>query len=97
MTLMYLLLGLALLLVILTIYLAILSRHKKSASGSVNLMGATGMVQQGLDPEGAVIIDGELWRARAMNRAWLSASEQIRVVGLDGHLLLVEPVVKQNF
>jgi len=89
---MHLLLGLGLLILILTIYLALLSRDKKSATGALNLIGATGVVQSTLEPEGAVIINGELWRARAATGGRLEANHQIRVVGLAKHLVLVEPL-----
>ena len=42
-----------------------LSRHKKSGTGPIQLLGAEGLVQAELRPEGAVLIKGELWRAPA--------------------------------
>ena len=89
MTLMDLLLGLVVLVLILTAYLIYLSRHKKSATGAINLVGATGIVQSTLDPEGSVIINGELWRARAVNGP-VGDQQRVRVVGVDSHLVLVE-------
>lgn len=82
------LLGMALL--ALTIYLAVLSRHKKSGVGTLDLIGATGLVQSALAPEGAVIIDGELWRARATDGSIMAVHERVRVIGVEGHLVLVE-------
>ena len=43
--------------------LAAVSRHKKSGTGDVRLVGSTGLVDTKLDPHGTVLIQGELWRA----------------------------------
>ena len=72
-----------------------LSRHKKSAAQALNLIGATGFTEGTLDPEGAVIIGGELWRARAKDDQVLKARNWVRVVGTQVHLLVVEPVTNQ--
>jgi membrane-bound ClpP family serine protease len=81
-------LGIALL--ILLLFLVSLSRHKKSGTGAIDLIGATGQTQSALDPEGAVLINGELWRARVQHGR-LESSAPIRVIGSEGHLLVVEP------
>ena len=72
--------------------IAALSHHKKSAMRNLNLIGATGLIESRLDPEGAVIINGELWRARAESGSVLTARNRVRVVGTKLHLLLVEPI-----
>ncbi|MCU1268386.1 MAG: putative protease/transporter [Acidobacteria bacterium] len=74
------------------LFLAGLSRHKKSATGDLKIIGAIGSVESGLDPEGSVIINGELWRARLEKGGVLPARDRVRVVGLQGHLILVEPL-----
>lgn len=72
--------------------IAAASRHKKKSTGSLHLVGRLARVETDVDPEGAVIVDGELWRARlsgegkAMRRGSLA-----RVVGAHGHMLEVEP------
>ena len=88
------LLGLTVTLVVLlcALFLASLSRHKKSATGPLKMMGATGLVESALDPEGSVIINGELWRARVENGSVLQSRDIVRVVGQRGHLVLVESV-----
>lgn len=87
-----LLFGFALLVLILTAYLIFLSRHKKSGTGAVKLMGNTGTAQSTLEPEGAVIVDGELWRARVVNGISVSTNQRVRIVGVEDHLVLVEPL-----
>lgn len=89
MTLTYLLISLVLLGLILTLYLAYLSRHKKSGSGPLDLIGANGTANSDLNPEGSVLVNGELWRAR-ISQGTLAADEPVRVLGVEGHLLLVE-------
>jgi len=84
------LVGLALSLI--ALFLASLSRHKKSASGALKIMGAIGLAETALDPEGSVVINGELWRARVENGRTLQPRERVQVVGVLGHLILVELV-----
>lgn len=79
-----------LLFLLLALFLASLSRHKKSATGNLKIIGAIGVVESAFDPEGSVIIDGELWRARVKNGDDLLVRDRVRVVGTQGHLILVE-------
>lgn len=65
------------------------SRHKKSAFGALSLIGSLGVVTATIDPEGAVIVDGELWRASSSSL--LAPQTKVRVVGVQAHLLVVEP------
>ena len=67
-----------------------LSRHKKSGTGPVNLVGLEGAVESRLDPEGTILIAGELWRARA--NTLIERQTRIRVTGAQAHFLLVESV-----
>ena|SRR4028119_1364125 len=64
--------------------------HRKSAGGASELRGRAARVVYPLEPEGAVLVCGELWRARAQSgdriaRGW------VRIVGARGHWLEVEP------
>jgi len=65
-------------------------RHKKAGAGEVKLIGEQGRVETRLDPEGTVIVAGELWRARSNNGEAIDARARVRVVGMQGHLVLVE-------
>ncbi len=67
-----------------------ISRHKKLATGEIRLIGASALVHSALSPEGAVLISGELWRARSMDGTSIAPHSRVHVVELDGHLLLVE-------
>ena len=69
-----------------------LSRHKKSASSELDLFGATASVEASLEPEGAVLIRGELWPARSRMGDNIERGRSVRVVGAYRYLLVVEPV-----
>jgi membrane-bound serine protease (ClpP class) len=64
-------------------------KHKNSGMGRIQLLGAVALAQTDLDPEGAVLIAGELWRARSVDGTTIAAHSQVEVVQLQGHLLLV--------
>jgi membrane-bound ClpP family serine protease len=68
-----------------------LHAHKKANRLHTPLIGATGFIEQGLDPEGAVIVNGELFRARLNPGVKIVGPARIRVIGADNHLLIVEP------
>jgi membrane-bound serine protease (ClpP class) len=82
-----LLAGLALALIVVT-----LSRHKKDAFGELDLMGARASVETTLEPEGSVLVRGELWRARSRTGVSIERGRAVRVVGASQYLLEVEPV-----
>ena len=86
----YLLLALGLAALFLAIAGISLWKHKKSARGPIQLLGATAYAQTELDPEGAVLIAGELWRARSFDGTTIAANERVEVVQVQGHLLLVK-------
>lgn len=65
-------------------------RHKKASAGEVKLIGELGQVDTKLDPEGTVIVCGELWRAKSNDGAFIGVHTRVRVVGIQGHLVLVE-------
>ncbi|HZG54398.1 MAG TPA: NfeD family protein [Pyrinomonadaceae bacterium] len=70
---------------------AAMSRHQKSAGRPLRLEGRVGIVIEALEPEGAVLVDGELWRARARDGAGI-ARGRVSVVGARGYWLEVEAV-----
>jgi membrane-bound serine protease (ClpP class) len=60
--------------------------------GELNLLGARAMVETTLEPEGSVLVRGELWRARSQTGGRIERGQAVRVIGADRHLLEVEPV-----
>jgi membrane-bound serine protease (ClpP class) len=76
--------ALAALLVVIALY-----RHKNSAAGEVKLIDAIGQVTSDLNPEGSVMVHGELWRARSATGVSITAPVRVRVVEARDHLLIV--------
>ncbi|MFN2512550.1 MAG: NfeD family protein [Pyrinomonadaceae bacterium] len=70
--------------------LAGMSRHKKSATSEFQLVGSRAQVDADLVPEGTVLVQGELWRARSADGTSIASRTVVQVVGLSGHLLLVQ-------
>ena len=64
--------------------------HKRAGAGDIRLVGELARVDTKLDPEGTVIVCGELWRARSKDGAHISTRARVRVVGFEDHLALVE-------
>ena len=77
---------------LLAIILAARSSHAKSGARDLLGIGATGFVNTKLDPDGSILIDGELWLARSKHGAVVDSRKKVIVVGAQGHLLLVEPI-----
>ena len=69
---------------------ALLSRHKKAATGQLKLMDTVAVVATTLEPEGSVLIRGELWRARSRAGLRVERGARVLVVGASRHLLEVE-------
>ena len=67
-----------------------LSRHKKAAVRDFDLPGRAALVVRPLRPEGAVLIEGELWRAVTRTGEVVESGERVCVAGARGHLLEVE-------
>jgi membrane-bound ClpP family serine protease len=69
---------------------AVLSRHKKAGAGDIKLIGEIATVETRLEPEGTIVVCGELWRARSNDGGIISPRARVRVVGHENHLALVE-------
>ncbi|MDQ3258867.1 MAG: NfeD family protein, partial [Acidobacteriota bacterium] len=77
----------------LTLLIAVagISRHRKASPEIIRLIGALASVEKELTPEGAVLVRGELWRARTSGDVIVGRGrDNVRVVGLSNHLLIVE-------
>lgn len=68
-------------------------RHKQGARGDVKLIGRVATIERDLRPDGAVLVAGEVWPARSRTGQSLTRGEcpRVRVVGVAGHWLEVEP------
>jgi len=70
--------------------LVLQAHRRKVQTGSPALIGEIGTAQSPLEPAGKVFVHGELWNA--ISTVNLAVGEQVRVTGVDGLTLLVEPV-----
>ena len=69
------------------------SRQKKSSRLPLRLAGRVASVERTLDPEGFVLVDGELWRARLRGGGRVTVgSANVRVVGARDCVIEVEPL-----
>lgn len=69
------------------------SRQKKYSRSPLHLVGRVASVERALAPEGFVLIEGELWRARVRGVESIErGAQRVRVVGASGCALLVEPL-----
>lgn len=69
------------------------ARRNKVMIGPEALVGALGVAQQELTPEGQILVHGELWVAHADGP--VAAGESVRVRGVEGLKLLVEKTVQR--
>ncbi len=56
------------------------------------MIGELGSVVEAVDPDGVVSVGSARWRARTNRATPVAAGEQVRVVGIDGVTLEVEPL-----
>ena len=65
-------------------------RNVRSVTGEDALMGATGRAATDLDPDGLVMVRGQLWSASSAEG--IEEGEHVKVVGVeDGIKILVAP------
>lgn len=69
--------------------LAVRARRRKVRLGADALVGSAASAMEALNPEGHVLVEGEIWRAVASEP--IAAGEKLLVVGHDQYLLRVEP------
>jgi membrane-bound serine protease (ClpP class) len=74
-------------------YVVHASRQQKYSRLPLNLVGRVASVERALEPEGFVLIEGELWRARVRGAESVGRGGRgVRVVGASGCVLEVEPL-----
>ncbi len=72
---------------------AIAAQRRPPVTGTATLVGAVGQVREALDPEGMVLVGGELWSARS-EAAPVAAGAMVRVTAVEGLRLTVEEVTE---
>jgi len=69
--------------------LALRARRNRVTTGREGMIGEIGIARTQLEPAGKVFVHGELWNAVAKTTVPLGA--RVRVSGIDGLQLIVEP------
>jgi membrane-bound serine protease (ClpP class) len=69
--------------------LVVRAMRRRPATGREGLLGAVGEVRTRVAPRGTVFVGGELWQARSGQP--IDVGSAVRVVGVDGLTLRVEP------
>ena len=76
--------------VALMLFAAVHVRHRRIKTGIEALIGAWGSAVTDLKPQGTVRVAGEFWRATvAKGSNWIGEGEPIKVIGLEGMLVVV--------
>ena len=70
---------------------AVRARFSTPTIGRESMVGELGQALVSVDPEGTVEVRGARWRARTNRATPIDAGDTVRVVGIDGLLLEVEP------
>lgn len=68
------------------------TRFSTPTIGREAMVGAEGTALSGVDPDGTVEINGAPWRARTNRATPIPLGAAVRVVGIDGLVLEVEPL-----
>jgi membrane-bound serine protease (ClpP class) len=90
-------LGLAIPFALITTFLlsiAVRARRNKVETGVEGMMGESGVAVGALNPSGTVLVRGEYWNAQAT--APVAASAPVRITGVDGLTLRVEPALEEK-
>ncbi len=67
------------------------SRFGTPTIGREHLVGASGIADSALEPDGVVTIDGAKWRARAHRAAGIESGSAVEVLAVEGITLQVAP------
>ncbi len=76
--------------VVLLVRAALLAKRKKAVTGDAGMIDSVGVARTDLQPQGKVMVHGELWDARA--KVKVPAGTRVRVKLVDGLTLEVEPM-----
>jgi len=66
------------------------AHRRRPATGAVGLVGETGVAKTPLEPEGTVLVEGELWGARAADDQRVEVGDEVEVVEVKGLRLRVK-------
>jgi membrane-bound serine protease (ClpP class) len=72
--------------------LVIISQRRKPATGDQGLIGEVGTASTDIDGSGKIFVHGEYWNVLAREK--ISKGARVRVTGIEGLVLQVEPVTQ---
>ena len=71
--------------------LGVRAQYRKVTTGAQGMIGEVGVARTALAPEGTVLVEGELWKARVTEGS-IELGQKVRVVAMHGFELTVEKV-----
>jgi membrane-bound serine protease (ClpP class) len=77
-----------------TVWLALKARHRPVVSGHAEIIGASGTALADIEREGWAQVRGETWHV--VTSAPVTGGQKLRVTGIDGLTLRVEPAGRDN-
>lgn len=72
------------------------TRNTPLLTGAEHYTGQSAITHQELAPHGRVRFESQLWNAEVRSGQHVSAGQPVRIVGIDGLTLLVEPVAEPS-
>lgn len=79
----------------LLLYIIFNSRQQKLKNNEENLIGLIAIAETDLDLQGIILVSGEVWKAIA--RVKILKGSKVKVIGTQGVLLEVEPILPKVF
>jgi len=78
------------------IHIAVIpSFHRKQVTGREGMIGMQGTVVKPLTPVGVIIVKGEHWNAKSVDKH-IEAGEDVEIIGIDGLILSVVRLQHKN-
>jgi len=74
---------------------ALLAQKRRPTTGREALIGKRAVVRAPLQPEGIILLAGELWKARAAEGT-IGLGQTVEVVGMDGFTVIVRAVESES-
>ncbi len=76
--------------IVILLRFAVAAHKKKAVTGEAGMIDSVGVARTDLEPEGKILVHGEIWDARASQK--IAKGTRVRVRKVDGLTLVVEPV-----
>ncbi len=77
-------------LLVVSVIAVVRSQRRAPSTGRETMVGRSAVVQTALDPDGTVLMDGELWHATAREGTPVQPGARVTVAAIDGLTLTVK-------